>query len=424
MILRLLICLFCTIPFTSNGQQKSQLYQIRFEKNKYELSNKNKQVLSLITDTLVGKNNYLIYINGHSDSDADSSYNQQLSLKRSYSVKIFLLEKGIDESLLRVQALGEEQPLFSNTTPLEKAKNRRVELIILYEQKPQEKIVEARKDTNNNVCIGDTTVTLKNGYVLTMSICDWKRNSECLRIEKRLDYKIQVKENWLRRHIGFKKYKKEIYSEPHYQFYVVACTDSCFKNPIKLYIPNYVAPGLKIGERYSQKKNDNGGSTYLIFKKAKLRDSAYFVADISCPATLNCGTTSSGCGHIVNLYAKRKISILSYSYYDKLGYPFADTLVVAEPIKNKKITEKYFNAFFSTIALLYKGDIITLKDIPIEIFAHGRRKIKSIDFEKSYFLFIPYHKKIKCGHYKKYKIRPKDLKDLKQFNILDLSVED
>jgi outer membrane protein OmpA-like peptidoglycan-associated protein len=153
MIPRLIIFLFFVAPFVCKGQQKSQIYQVRFEKNKYELSNKNKQIISQITDTLIGKNNFLIYINGHSDSDSDSSYNQQLSLKRSYSVKNFLLDKGIDESLLIVQALGEEQPLFSNTTPLEKAKNRRVELIILYEQKPQEKIVEARKDTNKNVCI-------------------------------------------------------------------------------------------------------------------------------------------------------------------------------------------------------------------------------------------------------------------------------
>jgi outer membrane protein OmpA-like peptidoglycan-associated protein len=147
MIPRLIILFFLAAPFICNGQQKSQVYQVRFEKNRYELSDKNKQIISQITDTLIGKNNFLIYINGHSDSDADSSYNQQLSLKRSYSVKNFLLDKGIDESLLIVQALGEEQPLFSNITPLEKAKNRRVELIILYEQKPQEKIFEARKDT-------------------------------------------------------------------------------------------------------------------------------------------------------------------------------------------------------------------------------------------------------------------------------------
>jgi hypothetical protein len=66
-----------------------------------------------------------------------------------------------------------------------------------------------------------------------------------------------------------------------------------------------------------------------------------------------------------------------------------------------------------------------LKDIPIDVFAHGKRKLVTgiNKYEKSYFLFIPYKKRHKCGHYKKYKIRAKDLENLMNFNLQDLEME-
>ena len=177
MAIRLFILTLLLTPLISFGQKESLIYQINYSKNQYELSAKNRQILSTIFDTLIGKTNYAIFINGHTDSDADSSYNQQLSLKRSIAVKHFFLEKGIDESLIKIQAKGEEQPLVANTTPLQKAKNRRVEVIVLFSQKLDEKIIEIKKEISTPTCSGDTTVILEGGYVLTISVCDWKKNS-------------------------------------------------------------------------------------------------------------------------------------------------------------------------------------------------------------------------------------------------------
>ncbi|MCX6209787.1 MAG: OmpA family protein, partial [Bacteroidetes bacterium] len=122
MIKKLIILFLFFTPVIIFSQKNSLIYQIRFDRNEFQITDKNKQVLSLICDTLKGKSNYIIYINGYTDSDADSSYNQQLSMKRSLSAKEYLLEKGIEETSIKVQALGEEQPLVENTTPLQKAK--------------------------------------------------------------------------------------------------------------------------------------------------------------------------------------------------------------------------------------------------------------------------------------------------------------
>ena len=422
MIKNLIVFILFLTPITSVAQQQSLIYKIRYDQNKYELTNQNKKILAAIADTLIGKTNYLIYINGHADSDADKNYNLEISLKRSNTVRDFFIVKGIDENLIKLQANGEEQPLVENTTPLEKAKNRRVEILILFQQKPNEKEVN-RFGIPVSTCPGDTTVTLNDGYVVTLSKCDWERNSECLRIVKRLTYKFKVKENWLKKHIGINNYKKIISYEPHYEFEIISCYDSCFKQPIKLYIPQYNAEGLKILERFSQKKNDKDGEGSLVFKKAKLGNATYFTANINCPGNLNCGF-KNGCDHPVNLYAKKNITILSYSYFERRGYPKSDTLIDKIPITSKRLTDNYEHAFFQTLELAYKGDTIVLANIPIEIFAHGLRKIKRSDikFDMSYFLFIPYRKKYKCGHYKKYKIRPKDIKFLKQFRLSELKM--
>lgn len=420
--LKILFLFVLFFPVKTYSQQPSLRYEIRYKPNSYKLSDQNKATIHTILDSLQGKTNYIIYINGHTDSDADSSYNQQLSLKRSLEVKNLLVEEGIEDTLIKVQARGEEQPLVENSTPIEKAKNRRVELVVLFSKTPQDKFIEVKKYTQDPSCNGDTTVILKGGYVLTMSKCDWERNSRCLKVQKSLTYKFHVKENWLKRHIGFKHYTKRIRYEPHYEFRIVACWDSCFQNKIRLYIPEYNADGFNISANYSQKKNNKNRSSKLTFKKTKLGDSAYYVANIYCPGSIDCGTRLS-CTHNIDLYAKNKISILSYSYI--LHSWHSDSTITVKPKNPKRLTDNYAHAFFYTLTILHKSDTIVLKNIPIEIFAHNQKRI-IIDssYNSYYFLFIPFRKKIKCEHYTKYKIRSRDIDWLKQFNLFDLEIYD
>ncbi|MCX6209788.1 MAG: hypothetical protein NTZ59_09925, partial [Bacteroidetes bacterium] len=251
---------------------------------------------------------------------------------------------------------------------------------------------------------------------------DYEKNKQCLRVKKEVSYKYHIKENWLKKHIGFKNYKKVISYEPHYKFSVVACLDSCFKRPVKFYIPQYDAVGLEVGARYSQKKNNKNGKATLIFSKTKIGDSAYYKAEVECLGTLNCGTDNR-CTHIIKLVAKNNISILSYSYYARSHTSYFDSLIEVRPSNNKKITDIYTHMCFYRLNILCNGDTISLKDIPVDVFAHSWKKIKTPVLGEdgiSYFMFIPFRKKYWCGHYKKYKIRQKDIENLRHFNLLEL----
>lgn len=71
-----------------------------------------------------------IKIVGHTDSDGKDTDNMILSQKRAESVKRALVnEFGIDANKLSTDGKGESVPLNKNTSPAEKAQNRRVEFI-------------------------------------------------------------------------------------------------------------------------------------------------------------------------------------------------------------------------------------------------------------------------------------------------------
>lgn len=70
-------------------------------------------------------------IEGHTDSDGDDALNLQLSKERAESVKMRLMEMGIDGSRLTTNGMGETIPMASNATAEGKAQNRRVEFVKL-----------------------------------------------------------------------------------------------------------------------------------------------------------------------------------------------------------------------------------------------------------------------------------------------------
>lgn len=72
-----------------------------------------------------------IQIVGHTDSDGDAGYNQQLSERRASAVAGVLLDAGVPGSRVRTLGRGEAQPVASNLTAEGKAQNRRVEIVIV-----------------------------------------------------------------------------------------------------------------------------------------------------------------------------------------------------------------------------------------------------------------------------------------------------
>ncbi|WP_425074360.1 OmpA family protein [Sagittula sp. S175] len=75
--------------------------------------------------------NTTVQVIGHTDSDGDAAYNQNLSQRRAQSVANVFISQGVPAGRIQVIGRGEDQPIASNLTPEGKQQNRRVEIVIL-----------------------------------------------------------------------------------------------------------------------------------------------------------------------------------------------------------------------------------------------------------------------------------------------------
>lgn len=73
----------------------------------------------------------LVEIQGHTDDTGTEAYNQRLSQERSEAVKRALVNLGVPENRLTAKGYGQSKPLVPNNNDGNRARNRRVQLIIL-----------------------------------------------------------------------------------------------------------------------------------------------------------------------------------------------------------------------------------------------------------------------------------------------------
>ncbi|MGV3610029.1 MAG: OmpA family protein [Fluviicola sp.] len=105
---------------------------ILFDSNSDHIKAESAGTLKEIADVLKETPEIKVLIVGHTDSDGDNAANVELSKKRALAVKKVLVESyGISESSLSTDGKGENEPTDSNTTPVGKANNRRVEFLKL-----------------------------------------------------------------------------------------------------------------------------------------------------------------------------------------------------------------------------------------------------------------------------------------------------
>ncbi len=71
-----------------------------------------------------------IYISGHTDYKGTECYNDSLSARRAWYVYDYLVQSGVDPSMLRMEFKGESSPLVKGKDDISRAKNRRVEVIL------------------------------------------------------------------------------------------------------------------------------------------------------------------------------------------------------------------------------------------------------------------------------------------------------
>lgn len=109
---------------------------ITFNPGQADLNRKAEAALGKVVRTLKEtKGLGRIRVEGHTDSDpikkSGFKSNEELSLARASSVQNYLVAQGIEETLVEVVGYGDERPTASNSTPAGKARNRRVEIVLV-----------------------------------------------------------------------------------------------------------------------------------------------------------------------------------------------------------------------------------------------------------------------------------------------------
>lgn len=107
---------------------------LKFEFDKAELRPEDRELLSRVAGILMTSRDYMVSVNGHTDDVGSDAYNQKLSEKRAQAVRDYLVQAGMAPEILSVLGHGKKLPLVKATSDAARAKNRRVELGIVYTQ--------------------------------------------------------------------------------------------------------------------------------------------------------------------------------------------------------------------------------------------------------------------------------------------------
>ncbi|MCU0417208.1 MAG: OmpA family protein [Cytophagaceae bacterium] len=109
------------------------LENVYFDVNKWDIKPECAPHIDNLYNTLMINPKMKIELGGHTDSDGDDVKNLILSQNRAEAVMQYLIKKGLDPNRVSAKGYGEQVPLVPNTTPENKAKNRRTEVRVLDE---------------------------------------------------------------------------------------------------------------------------------------------------------------------------------------------------------------------------------------------------------------------------------------------------
>ncbi len=120
---------------------------VYFATNKYDINSASQTTLDKLIGVFKEYTDTDILVVGHTDSVGAEEYNMTLSKNRAKSVTNYLTNNGVGRDRFTTNWFGETQPKHDNSTTEGRAKNRRVNIAVL----PNEKMVEdAKKESGEN----------------------------------------------------------------------------------------------------------------------------------------------------------------------------------------------------------------------------------------------------------------------------------
>lgn len=114
---------------------------VYFDTNKSNVNTASQSALDKLVSVFKEYPDTNLLIVGHTDSSGNDEYNMKLSKERAYAVTNYITGHGVSTNRLTTNWFGETQPTHDNATAEGRAKNRRVNVVIV----PNEKMINDAK---------------------------------------------------------------------------------------------------------------------------------------------------------------------------------------------------------------------------------------------------------------------------------------
>jgi OOP family OmpA-OmpF porin len=105
--------------------------ELNFETGSTALTPESIDLVSSLIAILMAYPAVSVTLEGHTDNTGDPAANQQLSVERATAVKELMAKGGVTESRITSAGFGQEDPVASNDTEEGRAKNRRLEIVVV-----------------------------------------------------------------------------------------------------------------------------------------------------------------------------------------------------------------------------------------------------------------------------------------------------
>ncbi|HYD60360.1 MAG TPA: OmpA family protein [Noviherbaspirillum sp.] len=103
---------------------------ISFDTNRADIKPNFRPILDKFASGLVENPNARVNIIGHTDNTGGDAINNPLSVNRAAETREYLVSRGVASNRVSIDGRGSREPLVSNDTSANRARNRRVEIFV------------------------------------------------------------------------------------------------------------------------------------------------------------------------------------------------------------------------------------------------------------------------------------------------------
>lgn len=105
-------------------------FTLHFELGAVDLTPDSRPLLEELRAEIQRRSVAEVVVIGHTDRKGSDASNDQLSLRRAYTIRDWLIEQGIPRAAISTAGRGEREPLVPTEDEVEEVRNRRVEIRI------------------------------------------------------------------------------------------------------------------------------------------------------------------------------------------------------------------------------------------------------------------------------------------------------